>query len=173
MHHYVGRASRVLLIAAIAASSAACATVTRGTSEAWTVETDPSGATVKTTAGYACDATPCTFKMPRKSEFDVTITKPGYKTVNTRVTHQTSGAGAAGMAGNVIVGGLIGVGVDAMSGATQELKPNPLVIKMEMDAPVVAASAASGAPAAEEPVVTPAAEAAPAQAPAAGETPAP
>ena len=141
MHHYIGRASRALLIAAIAASSAACATVTRGTNEAWTVETDPVGATVKTTAGFACDATPCTFKMPRKSEFDVTITKPGYKTVNTRVIHQTAGAGAAGMAGNVLVGGIIGVGVDALSGATQELKPNPLVVKLEAEGATVAEEA--------------------------------
>jgi hypothetical protein len=141
MHHHLRRASRALLVTAIAASSAACATVTRGTTEAWTVETDPSGAAVKTTAGFACDATPCTFKMPRKSEFDVTITKAGYKTVNTHVTHQTAGAGAAGMAGNVIVGGLIGVGVDAISGATQELKPNPLVIKLEQDVETVAAAA--------------------------------
>lgn len=144
MHHYVERASRALLIAAVAASAAACATVTRGTTEAWTVETDPSGAAVKTTAGFACDATPCTFKMSRKSEFDVTITKPGYKTVNTHVTHQTAGAGAAGMAGNVLVGGLIGVGVDAVSGATQEIKPNPLVVKLEPEAQIATAASAAG-----------------------------
>jgi hypothetical protein len=168
MHHHLRRASRALLIAAVAASSAACATVTRGTSEAWTVETDPSGATVKTTAGFACDATPCTFKMPRKSEFDVTITKAGYKTVSTHVTHQTAGAGAAGMAGNVIVGGLIGVGVDAVSGATQEIKPNPLVVKLEAEGVTTAATVPPAAPA-----VVPAAETAPAEAPAAAEAPAP
>ena len=149
MHHpYVRRVARALLIAAIAASSAACATATRGTSQAWTVQTDPVGATVKTTAGFACDATPCTFKMPRKSEFDVTITKAGYKTVNTRVTHQTAGAGAAGMAGNVIVGGLIGIGVDAASGATQDIVPNPLVVKLEPDVPVMASADAPAATAA-------------------------
>jgi hypothetical protein len=142
MHIYLQRASRALLIAAVAASSAACATVTRGTTEAWTVETDPGGAAVKTTVGFACDATPCTFKISRKAEFDVTISKPGYKTVNTRVIHQTAGAGAAGMAGNVLVGGLIGVGVDAISGATQELKPNPLVIKLEAEGASVAAAPA-------------------------------
>lgn len=153
MHHpFVGRAARALLIVAFAASSAACATVTRGTSEAFTVETDPIGAAVKTTAGFACDATPCTFKMSRKAEFDVTVSKPGYKTVNTHVTHQTSGAGGAALAGNVIVGGLIGIGVDAVSGATQELKPNPLVLKLESEtqtasaepAPAAAASSAAG-----------------------------
>jgi hypothetical protein len=125
------RVLRALVVAAIAAQSAACATVTRGTTEAWTIETEPGGAAVRTTAGFACDATPCTFKMPRKSEFDVTITKPGFKTVITHVTHQVAAGGAAGMAGNVLVGGIIGIGVDAVSGATLELKPNPLHIVLE------------------------------------------
>jgi hypothetical protein len=42
------------------------------------------------------------------------------------------------MAGNVLVGGLIGVGVDAASGATKELKPNPLAVTLERFAPVSA-----------------------------------
>ena len=48
-------------------------------------------------AGFACDATPCTFKMPRKSEFGVTISKDGYKTWTGQVTTRVSGAGGAGM----------------------------------------------------------------------------
>jgi hypothetical protein len=39
------------------------------------------------------------------------------------------------MAGNVPVGGIIGVGVDAATGATKELKPNPLVIEIEPEWP--------------------------------------
>lgn len=124
-------ALRVALVACASLGATACATITRGSSQAWTVETDPGGASVRTTHGFACDATPCTFKMPRKSEFDVTITKPGYKPLTTHVTHDTAGSGAAGMAGNVLVGGLIGVGVDAATGATQDLKPNPLKVTLE------------------------------------------
>ena len=73
----LSNALRAAAILCVALTSTACATVTRGSSEAWTVETDPIGAQVRTTAGFACDATPCTFKMPRKSEFTVTLTKPG------------------------------------------------------------------------------------------------
>jgi hypothetical protein len=54
------------------------------------------------------------------------------------------------MAGNVLVGGLIGVAIDAGSGATKELKPNPLVVKLVQIAAKVAedaAAAASSAPA--------------------------
>jgi len=42
--------------------------------------------------------------MSRKSEFVATITKPGYKPATVTVTHKTGGAGAAGVAGNVLVG---------------------------------------------------------------------
>ena len=35
------------------------------------------------------------------------------------------------MAGNVLVGGLIGAGVDTMTGAAKHLEPNPLHIEME------------------------------------------
>lgn len=127
-------ALRAGLVACMALSTAACATVTRGTSQAWTVQTEPSGATVRTSAGFACDATPCTWKMSRKSDFQVTISKAGYKTVQTQVIHQMSGGGGAALAGNVLVGGIIGIGIDAATGAAMELKPNPLIIKLEPEA---------------------------------------
>ena len=127
--------ARGLVITAAALLSTACATVTRGSTEAWTVETDPSGATVRTSAGYACEATPCTWKLPRKTAFEVTISKPGYKTVQTQVVTTISTAGGAGMAGNVILGGLIGATVDLTTGAMKDLKPNPLTVKLEPVAP--------------------------------------
>jgi hypothetical protein len=34
------------------------------------------------------------------------------------------------MAGNIVLGGLIGAAVDAGSGAMKELKPNPIVVKL-------------------------------------------
>jgi hypothetical protein len=76
---------------------------------------------------------PCTLKLKRKESFTVTIHKPGYRKVTTQVISQVAGAGAAGMAGNVIVGGIIGVGVDAATGATKELKPNPLEVVLEVE----------------------------------------
>jgi hypothetical protein len=114
---------------------ASCATITRGTKTDFTVQTVPGGASVTTTNGFSCAATPCTFKMPRKSEFSVTITKPGYKSYTGNVINKISGSGGAGMAGNVLVGGIIGVGVDASSGAMLDLVPNPLSITLEAEAP--------------------------------------
>lgn len=124
---------RILMLAGLCLALGGCATVTRGSNDTWSVNTEPSGAAVRTTNQFACDSTPCTFKMARKSEFDVTITKPGYKTWTGHVTHHVAGAGGAAMAGNVILGGIIGAGVDAYSGAMNDLVPNPLTVKLEVE----------------------------------------
>lgn len=110
----------------------ACATITRGTTEAFQVQTTPSGATVRTSLGMMCEPTPCVIpKVSREANFTVTIEKEGYKTGIYNVTHEMSGGGGAGMAGNVILGGGIGAIVDANTGATQQLVPNPLVVALE------------------------------------------
>jgi hypothetical protein len=61
----------------------------------------------------------------------VTVSKKGYKTRQITVPSQISGAGGAAMAGNVVVGGLIGAAVDAGTGAMHEHKPNPLQVNLE------------------------------------------
>ncbi len=136
MNRFQARGLRAVLIVGVCATLGACATVTRGTSQAWSVETQPGGAAVKTSTGLTCEQTPCTFRMKRKQNFTVTITKAGFKNWQGNVTHQTSGGGVATtVAGNAVLGGLIGVGVDAASGATQDLKPNPLKVTLEPEAP--------------------------------------
>lgn len=106
-----------------------CATITRGTTQSWSVQTEPAGANVKLSSGEQCKS-PCSLQKKRKDPFQVTIDLPGYEQVVTQVISGVKGAGAAGMAGNVIFGGLIGVGVDVASGATKDLTPNPLVVKL-------------------------------------------
>lgn len=127
----IARLSRVFALACAMSSLAACATVTRGSNDAWVVDSDPSGARVETSNGHMCVATPCAIKMSRKSEFTATISKPGYKPATVQVTHKTANAGAAGVAGNVLVGGVIGIGVDMISGASQDLTPNPVKVTLE------------------------------------------
>lgn len=123
---------RLIVLAACAASMSACATITRGTTEAFAIQTTPGGAKVVTSLGLMCEPTPCVIpKVKRESDFTVTITKEGYKTVTTNVSHQTAGGGGAAMAGNVLLGGVVGALVDGNNGATQELVPNPLVVVLE------------------------------------------
>ncbi len=118
---------------AAALALAGCATITRGTTETFVVETSPSGARVVTSLGQACDATPCAFTdMSREAEFTVTISKDGYQTVTRRIGHRLSGGGAAAaVGGNILpVISLVGVAVDANNGATQSLTPNPLRVTL-------------------------------------------
>ncbi|HEX7036588.1 MAG TPA: PEGA domain-containing protein [Pseudomonadales bacterium] len=119
----------LLLISALMVLSTGCATITRGTNEAFAIQTDPAGADARLSNGLSC-VTPCSVKVKRRGDFVVTITKDGYETVNASVSSSVDGGGAAGMAGNVILGGIIGAGVDAGTGAMHSHKPNPLVVKL-------------------------------------------
>lgn len=116
-------------IAILLVAMAGCATVTRGTTVSLQVESEPSGADIKLSTGQT-GTTPSSFKVQRDESLTVTISKPGYETATVQVTSQIADAGAVGMAGNVVVGGIIGAGVDAVTGATKELKPNPVKVTL-------------------------------------------
>ena len=106
-----------------------CATITRGSDDVLEIKTEPAGAQVQTSNGFSC--TPCAIKMPRRSGLVVDITKSGDRPVEVNATHKTSNSGAAGVAGNVLVGGIIGLGVDAATGASQDLVPNPVEVTLD------------------------------------------
>lgn len=108
-----------------------CATLTRGTTEPYTVISDPPGAIVTFSSGETC-FTPCTVAKKRKESFNVTIEKMGYLPVDITVESQTCEEGKVATAGNLIlVGSLVWFGVDQASGATRELTPNPCEIILE------------------------------------------
>jgi hypothetical protein len=147
----------------LAANLSACATVTRGTTTTFNVVSTPPGASVKTSTGFSCDATPCGFKVPRKNEFDVTIAKVGYAPKVLHVRSAIAGGGAAGMAGNILLGGVIGMAVDGTNGSMNDLTPNPMTVTLDPDAAPPAADAAM--PAAPAMAPAPAAPAVPTTAP--------
>lgn len=135
---------RTTAIIASCIALTACATVTRGTSTTFVVNTDPVGAKVELSTGQSCAATPCSFPhVSRQSEFSVTISKPGYKTVTQSVTHHMAGGGTTAMLGNVLIGGVIGAVVDSNNGSTQDLVPNPMMVALESDAAVASAAPAA------------------------------
>jgi hypothetical protein len=121
---------RLVFACAVALALGGCATVTRGTDDQIQVNSDPQGATVQTSLSQQC-MTPCTLKVGRKDEFSVTVAKPGYAPQTVFVGTKVAGAGAAGFAGNVLVGGVIGMGVDAATGATLEHFPNPVTVILQ------------------------------------------
>lgn len=121
---------RYLACLVVAGGLAACGTVTRGTDEQVAFNSRPDGARAETSLGTAC-TTPCTLDVPRKKEFTVTMTKDGFESQTVRVRTRVAGAGAAGVAGNVLLGGVIGVGVDMATGAALDHDPNPVFVDFE------------------------------------------
>lgn len=113
-------------IIVLALSLGGCATVTRGTTGKVTFESEPAGAEVTTTVGKGCPETPCIVEVSRKSSFVATFYKNGYQEQSIPVNTRIAGEGAAGFAGNILIGGVIGMGVDAASGSTLEHYPNPV-----------------------------------------------
>jgi hypothetical protein len=126
--------------------------VTRGSSQQFSVQSTPPGAQVSTSNGFECQATPCTFRMSRKDAFRITVSKDGYVAQTHDITSSVSGAGGTAMAGNILIGGIIGGAIDATSGAMNDLKPNPLIVTLRTPAEEAAA--------AQAPVATPPAAAA-------------
>lgn len=122
--------SNPFFIVGVALWLGGCATVTRGTTSQIQIESEPSGASVTTSLNHQC-TTPCTITVSRKDEFSVVFKLDGYREQIIAVGTRVAGAGAAGIAGNVIVGGVVGMGVDAVSGSTLEHTPNPVKALME------------------------------------------
>lgn len=125
----------LLVVSAAALSTVACATVTRGTNDDVSFASTPTQAkfevtNIKTQEKQECIA-PCTMKLSRKGSFQVRANKEGYKEHIGSISGDISGQGAAGMAGNVLVGGIIGAGVDAATGAMNDLYPNPYTAVLE------------------------------------------
>jgi PEGA domain-containing protein len=124
---------RLLLAAAIILPCFGCASVTRGTTENISISTTPAGATADISGleiPTAC-VTPCVVQAKRNADITVTVNKEGYEPQIIPLTKEIPGSGAAGFAGNVLLGGLIGMGVDAATGAAQDHKPNPVIVTLQ------------------------------------------
>lgn len=124
---------KLTTIAALAAMTAigGCASIARGTSEDVTVSALPTDSEITTSVGTNCKQSPCIVHVSRKTEFVAYAKRDGYKPGSIAIQTHVGGGGAAGFAGNVLIGGVIGMGVDAVSGATLDHYPNPATIVLE------------------------------------------
>jgi hypothetical protein len=121
---------RRLGVLALCAVMGGCASITRGTTENISLASTPSGAEATITGlevPTAC-VTPCAIVAKRNADVAVTFQKEGYEPQTVQLTTEVPATGAAGFAGNIIAGGLVGMGVDAVTGAATDHKPNPVVV---------------------------------------------
>jgi hypothetical protein len=118
-----------LLFVAIALLLSACATITKGTTQAISITTpgvaDATCTLISSAVGTKVVQTPAT----------ITVDK-GQESIVVRCTKEcfTDGAGViasnteAMVAGNIILGGAIGLGVDAASGAMNKYTPETQIV---------------------------------------------
>jgi hypothetical protein len=120
---------RAVAVAAVAASLSACASITQGTTQSIAISTPPvtgaqcalnssQGNWVVTSPGIA------TVKKSR-SDIEVRCNKEGYQDAAAVIPSDFEGW----TVGNVIFGGIIGLGVDAATGAMNEY-PNTFQVPM-------------------------------------------
>ena len=152
------RISKLMAGLALAIVLPACATASRGSHTVFKVETVPANAKVVTDleyrgdiskvenamAGeivyYGCDATPCSIKLPRRSDFNIMIVKPGFQPATTAIikernkmaVRKTEAAGAG-----VVGTGAVVAGVATASAVASETVFSSIFFPAALTAPAV------------------------------------
>jgi uncharacterized protein YceK len=98
-----------------------CATVVHGTRQDVGISSTPTGASV-TIDNLQSGTTPVFAKLRRRENHVVRIALPGYQPTDLTLTSSVSGW----VWGNIAIGGLIGLAVDAISGGMYKLSPEEL-----------------------------------------------
>jgi PEGA domain len=101
--------------------TAGCATIIHGTRQDVGISSAPTGASV-TIDNLQSGTTPTFSKLRRKENHVVRISLPGYQPMDLMLTSSVSGW----VWGNVAIGGLVGLAVDAISGGMYKLSPADL-----------------------------------------------
>lgn len=129
---HLSRISIFLVLIATLSVTSGCGTIVRGTTQEIAIDSSPQGAIIQASNGMG-GTTPMSIKADRDTALTVKISKDGYKDHSTILTPHVSGGGAAGLAGNILAGGIIGAAVDAGSGAMYDLSPDRVFTVLEKD----------------------------------------
>jgi hypothetical protein len=139
---------KLVSIAALAAAGIAlsgCASIIKGTSQSIAIETPPAdGATcvLSSKEGSWTVTTPGVAKVSKsKEDIKATCTKPGWQDASATIPSGFEGW----TVGNLILGGVIGVGVDAATGAINEY-PHAFQVPMQQAPGVAPDAPAPGKP---------------------------
>ena len=116
---------------------AGCATILGGgSSQNVTIQAAPPGATftIKASSGIqmAAGTLPQTVRLPRKNEYEIDFTAPGYQPRSIALTRGTNGW----VFGNLVVGWIVGFIVDFATGSAYKIEP--ALVSVTMDQKVAA-----------------------------------
>lgn len=109
---------RYIVVAAALCSLSACASIMHGSNQDVAFSSSPSGATVFVD-NQQLGVTPVTAKLTRKDHHLVRLEMAGYQPYETKLTRGVSGW----VWGNLLIGGLPGLAIDAITGGLYKLTP--------------------------------------------------
>ena len=117
----------VVLALAVALSTTSCATIFTGTQDSIAFSSSPEGAKVFHNGIEKC-TTPCTAKIQRSlSKQMVTFEKEGFEKKEVKLTKNFNAVTLL----NIILGGAIGVGIDAATGSLTKYSPKKYDVELE------------------------------------------
>lgn len=110
---------------ALAILVSSCATIVSGSKQNIKFSSNPSTATIFIDE-VEVGKTPFEIKLARNSEHSVLIKLEGYQTYETKLTKKFN----AWFLGNILIGGLIGLIIDPITGAMYKLTPDQINAQM-------------------------------------------
>lgn len=110
---------------AVSLLATSCATIVSGSKQNVKFASNPSAATIFIDE-VEVGKTPFEIKLARKSEHQVMIKLEGYQTYQTTLTKKFNGW----FVGNILIGGIIGIIVDPITGAMYNLSPKEVNAEM-------------------------------------------
>jgi len=117
----------VALLAGIALSATSCASILTGTKDRITFNSTPEGAKVFHKGIEKC-TTPCTAEIPRSlSKQMVIFEKEGFNNKEVKLTKTFNPVSLV----NILLGGAIGVGIDAATGSLTKYSPKEYNVELE------------------------------------------
>ena len=136
----VAAAGRLMLVVALGFAASACATIVSGTSQELNVSTEPAGAECRVERQGAMlgvvKFTPGKVTVRRhKDNIVVSCTRADYETSNEILASSFTGA----TFGNLLLGGFVGVVIDASSGANNKYPERVVIVMTPAVFPDVAA----------------------------------
>lgn len=114
-----------VVLAFAACGLTGCATIISGTKDGINVTSTPPGAKVLVD-GRQEFTTPARLKLSRKHEHTLLVSMPGYHTEEVSLSQGVNGW----VFGNLVIGGIIGIVVDLMSGATGDISPDNVQVDL-------------------------------------------
>lgn len=125
-------------VAALVLVQAGCGTLFGGSSQEVSIASSPGSAEVEFDHVNRTVTTPAEIELKRKNSYQLTFTKEGYETETASIENSLRGGI---LALDILFTGLVGVAVDAGTGAWNSLSPENLSVKLEKEDPTASGPA--------------------------------